>query len=97
MLIAWISGSIAVLDAIRGWPVGGLSNWVVAGLAAYVAYVAQLWWLLRRLGNFGLLTALTYPVSLAFFVAVFLRSLSLTLTRQSVRWKGRVIPLRSSR
>ncbi|TCT19264.1 glycosyltransferase [Thiobaca trueperi] len=97
MLTAWISGSIAVLDAIRGWPADGLSNWVVAGLAAYCAYVVQLWWLLRRLGNFGWLTALTYPVSLAFFVAVFLRSLSLTLTRQSVRWKGRVIPLRSSR
>ena len=96
MLTAWISGSIAVLDAMRGWP-DGLSNWVVAGLAAYCAYVVQLWWLLRRLGNFGWLTALTYPVSLAFFVVVFLRSLSLTLTRQSVRWKGRVIPLRSSR
>lgn len=97
MLIAWVSGAVTTLDAALGWPADGWSNWVIAGLVAYVAYVAQLWWLLRRLGNFGWLTALTYPLSLVFFVLIFLRSLYLTLIRQRVRWKDRVIPLRAPR
>jgi len=95
MITAWISGSAAALDAFRGWPAHGLSSWVVAGAVAYAAYVAQLWWLLRRLGNFGLISALAYPIALAFFVAIFLRSLYLTLVRNSVRWKDRWIPVRS--
>lgn len=96
MMIAWVSGSAALLDAIRGWPAHGMSNWVVAGLIAYGAYVGQIWWLLRRLGNYGLLTAATYPISLLVFTGVFLRSLFLTLIMNRVRWKGRSIPVRSS-
>jgi 4,4'-diaponeurosporenoate glycosyltransferase len=48
------------------------------------------------LGNFGWLTALSYPVSLLFFMAIFTRSLYLTLVRNSVRWKGRSIPVRAA-
>jgi 4,4'-diaponeurosporenoate glycosyltransferase len=95
MITGWISGSVAVLDAARGLPTDGLSNWVVAGLMGYFAYVLQIRWLLRKLGNFGLGTALTYPLSLAFFISIFLRSLYFTLVRNSVRWKGRSIPVRS--
>ena len=98
LLIAgsWVSGASATLDAIRGWWVHGWSGWVVAGLVAYVAYAVQIWWLLRRLGNYGWLTAATYPISLLVFVWVFCRSLFLTLVKNSVRWKGRSIPVRSS-
>lgn len=95
LIVCWVSGSVAVLDAVRGWPTDGLSNWVAAGLIAYCAYAVQLWWLLRRLGNYTLVTALTYPLSLLLFVAVFVRSLYRTLVRNSVRWKGRSIPVRS--
>lgn len=96
MISAWISAGAASLDAIRGWTTHGFSAWVVAGLIAYVAYVAQLWWMLRKLGNFGVATAMTYPISLVFFVGIFVRSLYLTLVRNSVRWKDRVIPVRST-
>ena len=91
----WVSGSCAVLDAIRGWPANGLSNWVVAGLVVYGAYAVQIWWLLRRLGNYRFITALTYPVSMLLFVSVFTRSLYLTLVRNSVQWKGRAIAVRT--
>lgn len=94
LITTWVAGAVATLDALRGWPVEGLSNWVVAGALAYLAYAAQLWWLLRRLGNFGLFTALSYPLSLAFFIAIFFRSLYRTLVRNSVRWKDRTIVVR---
>ena len=91
----WIWGAVAALDAILGWPEGGFTHWVVIGLVAYLAYVLQLWWVLRKLGNFGLPTALTYPLGLLFFVAIFVRSLYRTLVRNSVRWKDRSIPVRT--
>jgi 4,4'-diaponeurosporenoate glycosyltransferase len=69
---------------------------LLVGVAAYAAYVLQIRWLLRRIGNFGILTALFYPVPLAFFTAVFLRSLYRTLVRKSVTWKGREIQITSS-
>jgi 4,4'-diaponeurosporenoate glycosyltransferase len=95
MLVAWISGAVATIDATRGWLTHGFTDWVLAGLIAYTAYALQIWWLLRRLGNFGLGSALAYPVSLLCFVAIFFRSLYLTLVRNRVHWKGRSIPVRS--
>lgn len=64
-----------------------------AALAAglYVVVAAQLWWLLRRVGSFGLVTAALFPLPTLAFVAVFVRSLVQTLGRRSVRWKGREV------
>jgi 4,4'-diaponeurosporenoate glycosyltransferase len=95
MIAAWVSGAVATLDAARGLPVHGWTNWAIAGWIAYLAYVGQIWWVLRKLGNFGVRSALAYPFTLAFFVGVFLRSLYLTLVRNSVQWKGRSIPVRT--
>ncbi len=88
---AWVAGSIATIDAIRGWMIIGWSQWVFAGLIAYIAYVGQLWWILKRLGNYGMITALTYPASLVFFISIFVRSLYRTFVRRQVSWKGRTI------
>ena len=74
LVIAWLSGCISAPF---------LSPW------AYVAYAAQLLWMFRRIGRFGVLTAALYPVPLAFFLAVFARSLVATKLRHTVRWKGR--------
>lgn len=68
-----------------------------AAAAVYLAYSGQLAWMLRRIGRFGLWPALLYPVPLAFFLAVFARSLVLTHVRGEVRWRGRTISTRSAR
>jgi 4,4'-diaponeurosporenoate glycosyltransferase len=71
--------------------------WVTGLLAApsfppvYAAYALQLAVLFRRVGRFNPLTALLYPIALAFFLAVFVRSLVLTFVRREVRWRGRTI------
>lgn len=96
MIACWISGASASVDAVLKWPNEGFSAWMLAGTIAYSAYVLQLRWLLRKMGNFGVGTALTYPLSLAFFVVVFVRSLYRTLVRNSVRWKDRSIPIRTA-
>ncbi len=98
LIAAWIAGGMASLDATLDWARAGAvwTPWAIAGAIAYSAYALQIYWLLRRLGNFGWLTAVTYPLSFMFFMAVFVRSLYLTLIRQRVFWKGRSIPLRAT-
>ena len=94
----WIWGSAGVVDAaVRVWLTEGFTDLAAAGVAGYFAYAAQIGWLLRRLGNYGPVAALTYPVSLLFFIGVLLRSLYLTLVRNRVRWKDRSIAVRASR
>lgn len=74
-----------------------VAAWVSGLLSApsfppfYVAYALQLAVLLRRVGRFHPLTALAYPIPLAVFLAVFVRSLVLTFVRREVRWRGRTI------
>lgn len=93
MLSAWIIGSGISAGYLGALAIEGWNSHTALGLGFYGAYVLQLWWLLRRIGNFGFLSALIYPLHLAFFAAVFLRSLYFTLFRRSVTWKGRQIPI----
>jgi 4,4'-diaponeurosporenoate glycosyltransferase len=95
----------AVLAGISLWFTGLFSaaffgvRWGASGayLAAaeagvfYLLYCTQLFWMMRKAGNFGALSALLYPLHLLFFLFVFLRSLVLTYVVQSVSWKGRLI------
>jgi 4,4'-diaponeurosporenoate glycosyltransferase len=99
LISAWIAGSglalrlaSTALASVLASP-ATLTPQAVAGIAFYLAYVAQLWWLFRRIGNFSVITAVLYPIPLLFFVLVFLRSIYFTLVRRHVTWKGRSIPL----
>ena len=60
----------------------------------YILYAAQVYWMLRRVGSFGPLTAIAFPIPLAFFHAVFFRSISLVRRGKDVTWKGRSIRTR---
>lgn len=57
----------------------------------YLLYAGQLFWMFRRIGNFGLQSALLFPFHLLFFSLVFLRSLLFTFVVRRVSWKGRSI------
>ena len=89
--VLWIagmgSGAVAVVDGLRG----ELPLW--AGIALYVAFVVQLRQMFRQVGRFGVMAAWSYPVLLAFFLTVFVRSLWSSHVRHSVRWRGRAIPV----
>ncbi len=90
------------LGARRASAVHGLLAfaWIAALLVAatspltYALAAVEIAWMLRRIGRFGLLTALLYPLPLAAFVFVFVRSLVAT-ARGTARWRGRTIRLRA--
>lgn len=79
LVVVWLSGLIAA--TLRPGPFG----------LVYAAYAVQLLVLLRRVGGYSRLTALLFPIPVAFFVLVFLRSVVRTFVRREVRWRGRDI------
>ena len=95
--------------AIRPLPAVAVAGWLAACAApavlvtrlplpvaavCYLAVAAQLAAHLRRLGTFGTVTALAYPVPLAVFLVVFTRSLVATAVWGRVSWKGRSVATR---
>lgn len=86
-----VSAALALLDGFQG------DLPLVVGVALYVVFVAQLLVMFRQVGRFGLGTALAFPVLVAFFICLFVRSLWRTHVRHAVRWRGRVIPVGAAR
>ena len=87
LVVAWVA---AVLQAAILTVVAGPAGWVL-----YAAIVAQAAVLLRRVGSFGLVTALLVPIPTLAFVAFFTISLARTLARRPGSWRGRALPTRS--
>ena len=99
--IASGAGSTRALTLLLvGWWITGCitaATGAVTHPAVYLAFAAQLWWLGRRVGRYGPVTAALYPACLLCFLAVFARSVALTVVRRRVSWKGRAIDLRDGR
>lgn len=92
LTVAWVTalGSAAV-DFVGAVAAG--SRPVVAAVALYAACCAQVAVLGHRLGTFGVATAVVYPIPLAAFVGLFLRSTWRTFVHRSVVWRGRTLPI----
>jgi 4,4'-diaponeurosporenoate glycosyltransferase len=92
LTVAWITalGSAAV-DLVGA--LVGTSRPLPAAAALYAACCVQVAVLGRRLGTFGIRTALVYPVPLAAFVGLFARSTWRTFVHRSVVWRGRTLPV----
>jgi 4,4'-diaponeurosporenoate glycosyltransferase len=92
-IVAWIAGGFIVgfglaYSLITGrW--GGCLPWLIL----YALYALQLLWIFLRVGNYGVHTALLYPVPALFFAGVFVLSLVRTFGRRRVSWKGRSITI----
>jgi 4,4'-diaponeurosporenoate glycosyltransferase len=96
LIVAWVSLCIQAAWWLLRLPLdsGADAADLRLGLAAYTAVVLQLWWMLRRVGSFGVATAALFPVPLVFFLGLFCRSAALTAVRGRVTWKGREISTR---
>ncbi len=83
LVIAWMAG---LMQPAILWLTTG--DWLWCG-AAYLLCAAQVAWFSRKVGAFRWSLALLYPAALAFFFAVFARSVA--RSGKTVRWKGREI------
>jgi 4,4'-diaponeurosporenoate glycosyltransferase len=109
-MTAWLTGATSAvilaamgIAAIAGGAAGGRvggPEFAAGALRLYGLYALQPWWVLRRIGSFGLLTALLFPLPLAFFHGIFARSVWLAageryLERPEPRRTGRPAALRA--
>jgi 4,4'-diaponeurosporenoate glycosyltransferase len=74
--VAWVSAQVGAV----------FTSPILYGVA-----VIQVWWLARRVGRFGIVGALLYPLHLGIFIAVLMRSALVRLGLGSIRWAGRVV------
>jgi 4,4'-diaponeurosporenoate glycosyltransferase len=93
----WIAGgfivSFGLAYALATGHWGGYPPWS----ALYGLYALQLLWILLRLGNYGLHTAVLFPIPVLFFTGVFVLSLGRTFGKRKVTWKGRSIDIEKKR
>ncbi len=90
ILILWISGMVAAAAQLTGAvPLG--AEMLVWATAVYIAYAAQLHYLLTRIGSFGPVPAALFPASVGFFFLILAYSAVKIWLIGSVQWKERTI------
>jgi len=90
----WVTGAMSgPVDIIKGLVSGDDFIWKT-GLILYLIFSVQIYFFLRKLGNFGIFSAILYPFNLVFFIFIFLMSIVYTHLLGYVNWKGRRIKLR---
>ena len=97
--VVWVmavSGvSTALVTGLFGWASGGGPP--LAAAVAWVIVTSQIMAMLRRIGSFGIATAVLFAVPVAFFIVIFIRSMVSTVLRRPVEWRGRAVLARMDR
>lgn len=97
MLICWIFGGISLTrHLIQSFFMGDFSE-IMSWLLLDMLYAAQIQWMLFRIGNFGVWTAVFFQIPLIFFGLIFFISVLKTFVIRQVRWKGRVVATKDLR
>lgn len=92
LIVAWVAALGSISLRLGSIALGESTPHQLITIGLYLVAVAQLNVLFRRVGRFGIGSALAFPVLTAFFMLIFVRSLYFTLVRRSVPWRGREIP-----
>ena len=93
MTILWITGCFITFSGLCLSPfLDGTAMSLTAVYALlYILYVMQVFWMLFRIGNFGFISALLFPVHAFFFVYIFIKSYISIFIIKKVRWRGRSV------
>jgi 4,4'-diaponeurosporenoate glycosyltransferase len=95
LVFAWVVGVGTAAQAPIREAIAALAGWSGPGLVWWIGYAAfalQLAVMLRQLGNYTW-ASLLFPIPLAAWFVIFLRSIVMT-ARGEVRWKGRGVPVK---
>jgi 4,4'-diaponeurosporenoate glycosyltransferase len=98
LIVGWIAGLTTCALGFLAALLPGMAGLLVPQAVLYLLCAAQLYWMARRIGSFGALTALLFPIPLFFFHFLFFRSRLFLRHGRKVMWKGRelAIPRRGS-
>jgi 4,4'-diaponeurosporenoate glycosyltransferase len=93
-IICWVAGGFVVSVWLLILLLGSNMQAAVPWTALHVLYILQIYWILKRMGNYNLYTAVLYPLPFVFFAVVFFISLLRTFFLREVSWKGRKIDIK---
>jgi len=97
--VVWVAAVSAVSAAffvgLAGWASGG--DFPLVAAVTWAAVTVQIAAMLRRVGSFGVATAVLFAVPIAFFIVVFVRSVVVTALGRPVEWRGRAVLARAER
>jgi 4,4'-diaponeurosporenoate glycosyltransferase len=85
LAIFWLSALCTILPMLLFAP----GRLCIATAGLYVVSVLEIWWLVRQIAGYRLLTCALYPIPLFFFFALFIHSLFRRIFRRQVTWRGR--------
>lgn len=91
MAVGWVTGGVGIVRHTLHSLILGDWAWLLQAGGFYFLYAFQVHWMLRRIGNFGFLPAILFPLPLLFFVGVFTLSFIRIFLRGKVHWKGREV------
>jgi 4,4'-diaponeurosporenoate glycosyltransferase len=91
LLVAWVTGGASSTRHLIQFTLGFREGTWALWIGLYAGFSAQIYWMLRRIGNFGLFPCILYPVPLLFFAVVFFRSLLAKMGVGKILWKSRRI------
>jgi 4,4'-diaponeurosporenoate glycosyltransferase len=93
LTVGWITGAFIAALALAYSLLLPPDGVLIAVSGIYALYCGQLFWMARRIGNFGVMSCVLFPVHLLFFSWIYLRSFLAVFIRKKVTWKGRDIPV----
>jgi 4,4'-diaponeurosporenoate glycosyltransferase len=91
MIVCWVFGGVSLTRHLIQSILAGNLNDIITWMGLDLLYVVQIHWMLVRIGNFGIRTAILFQIPLLFFVLVFALSILKTFILKKARWKGRVV------
>lgn len=91
MIVCWVFGGVSLTRHLIQSLFTGNLNEIISWVTLDLLYAAQIHWMLVRIGNFGILTAVFFQIPLLFFVLVFALSILKTFILKKALWKGRLV------
>jgi len=91
LISVWFAGivSVPVSLSLGAFLYDGFFTSVI--LLLYLCFVVQNYWMLKRIGSFYVSTAVLFPITVGFFLFVFINSLIRNSLGYGVQWKGRTL------
>ena len=93
MLVCWVFGGVSLTRHLIESIIVGNNQELYLWLVMNILYIAQIQWMLFRIGNFGIATAILFQIPLIFFVVIFSLSMLKMFGVKKARWKGRTIEI----
>lgn len=92
LIFCWIYAGIHLTRLLTQMAIAGDIDGLIVYSTLNILFILQIHWMLKRIGNFKLITALFFQIPLIFFIVVFIISMFKTFILKRATWKGRALP-----